>query len=666
MMRRSVATSIALLATAMFVLPGVSPLAPIAPVGAQAAGGTRSIPASGTTSIRELPFGVEGLQQPEIRNRRQDQGGPAAAMAAVEAQGNAGEFNRPRPPDDDPFPDEPLPPPRVRSSAVAGSDAEASVDGLNHRDQRLANNGNQFSLEPPDQALCVGNGFVVEATNSVLRVRDQNGTPLTGVQDLNTFLQYPAAIDRVTGEIGPQVIDPVCLYDPDVRRFVVATTTLGSLPDGSFTGKNTIDVAVSNTGDPTGAWTIYKVPAQNDGTDGTPNHGCTTDGTTPGPCFQDYPHIGADRHGVYVSTNEYDLFGPNYSTANIFAFSKRELAAHGTIRMTQVENLSVAGTPGFTVWPAQSPAGEYSNERGGTEYFLSTIAGDGSETGNPTGSARKIGVWALSNTRSLNSSTPALGITSRLINSQTYVFPPTSTQPAGDFPLGQCVNDTTIEIPGLGTGCWNLLFLPEDEPAHDEVISRPDSLDSRMQQTWFVNGQLWGSSGTEVVVGGESRAGIAWFRVDPRLDHRGRINAEVERQGYLALNDNNLTMPAIAMNRHGEGVIAFSIMGETFYPTAAYARIDDRGHVGRIRIAAQGVGVDDGFTSYKALVGDPPRTRWGDYGAAVTDGDDIWIASEYIAQTCTLEEWLTGTIGDCGGTRTALANWATRLTKLDT
>ena len=322
-----------------------------------------------------------------------------------------------------------------------------SINGLNHRDQRLANGGNQFSLEPPDQALCVGGGFAVESTNSVLRVFSAGtGAPLTGVQDLNTFFRYPAAINRAVSPpaIGPQVIDPVCLYDAGVDRFVVVITTLGSLPDGRFTGKNTIDMAVSNTGDPTGTWTVYRVPAQNDGTDGTPDHGCTLDGTAPGPCFQDYPHVGADAHGVYVSTNEYDLFGPGYNAAQIFAFSKQQLAAHpASIRVTLVENTSVDGSPGFTVWPAISPAGEHSNERNGTEYFMSTIAGDGSETGNPTGTARRIGVWALTNTASLDSPTPALGITSRLINSSTYVFPPTSDQQPGNFPLGQCVNDTT-------------------------------------------------------------------------------------------------------------------------------------------------------------------------------------------------------------------------------
>ena len=662
MKTRGIAGGIVLLLSATFVaFPGAA-----APAGAQVADGTRSIPAAGTTAIRPLPFGSEGFQQPELRLRRQEQDGPAAALAAVAAQGEAGEFNREHPSfrDRGPFPKRPLDAPRVGSSAVAGSDAAVSVAGLNHRDQRLANNGNQFSLEPPDQALCVGAGFVVEAVNSVIRVRDRGGAALTGVQDLNTFLGYPAAIDRTTGVIGPQVIDPVCHYDPDSRRFVVATTTLGSLPDGSFTGKNTIDVAVSNTGDPTGAWTVYRIPAQNDGTDGTPNHGCVLDdGTTPGPCFQDYPHIGGDRNGIYVSTNEYDLFGDGYSAAQVFALSKQELAAHGpTVRVTLVQNLSVAGTPGFTVWPATSPAREYSNERNGTEYFLSTIAGDGSETGNPTGTARKIGVWALTNTRSLDSATPALSIRSRLINSATYVFPPGSDQEPGDFPLGQCVNDTSTPTP-FGPGCWNFLLV--DEPAHDEVISTPDSLDTRMQQTWFVDGELWGAAGTAVRVGGELKAGIVWFKVRPAVTGSSVVGA-VERQGYLALANNNLTMPAIALTPRGKGVIAFTVMGEDNHPTAAYVRIDDRGRVGPIRVAAAGVGVDDGFTSYKAFVGDPPRTRWGDYGAAVTDGNDIWLASEYIASTCTLDEWLAGSLGSCGGTRTALGNWATRLTKLST
>ena len=515
--------------------------------------------------------------------------------------------------------------------------------------------------------MCVGNGYVVEAINSVIQVWDTNGNALTGVGDLNTFFGYPDAINRTTFEYGNDVIDAICTYDPDSNRFVVAVTTLGLTTGGNYTGKNTIDVAVSNSGDPTGSWTVYYIPAQNDGADGTPNHGCTLDGVTPGPCFQDYPHIGGDKYGIYITTNEYDLFGPSYNAAQIFAFSKAQLAAHpASINVTLVENLNVDGSPGFTVWPATSPAGQYATDKKGhgVEYLLSTVAGDGSETGNPTGTARRIGLWALTNTDSLDSGSPALGITSRLINSQTYVFPPTSEQKAGDIPLGDCLNDTS-DLFGTGLGCW-YLFLDPPTTWQPEVESHLDSGDSRMQQTWYVNGMLWGASGTAVNVDGEIKSGIAWFAVAPKINGAGKVEGQVKKQGYLALANNNLTYPAIAMGTNGKGAIAFTVVGEDYYPSAGYVTINSNGSVGPIHIAANGLGPSDGFTSYKAFVGDPPRTRWGDYGAAVTDGSNIWIASEYIAQTCDLNTYLFGgPIGSCGGTRTAYANWSTRLSKLN-
>ena len=512
-MRKVIATTgVAILATALLSVPGTSSAAPA---------DTRLVPSSGITSIRSLGSGAEGLQQPELR------AGPDGA------EGSGIAVNRPRPGfDKGVFPKKPLDAPVVASSALAATNpgVQTSIQGLNHRDQRLANGGNQFSVEPPDQALCVGNGFTVESTNSVLRVFNASAAPLTGVQDLNTFFGYSAAINRTTGVVGPEVIDPICHYDPDFNRFVVAITTLHVTATGGFSGRNTIDVAVSNTGDPTGSWTVYHVPAQNDGTEGTPNHGCTLDGVTPGPCFQDYPHIGGDANGVYITTNEYDLFGPSYHASQVFAFSKSALAAHpASLPVTLVQNLKLAGTPGFTVWPATSPAGQYSRERNGTEYLLSSIAGDGSETGNPTGTARRIGVWALTNTASLNTAAPALGITSSLTNSATYVFPPKAEQKAGDFPLGQCVNDTTTAIaPGV-TGCWRLFFATE--PAHDEVISHLDSSDTRMQQTWYSNGILWGSLGTAVRVGGELRSGVAWFAIAPKINGAGQVIGLLQNQG---------------------------------------------------------------------------------------------------------------------------------------
>jgi hypothetical protein len=644
----------------------MGPLSVASPAGAapsnDAGGGTRQVLSAGTTRIHgQAPGKALNYGQPETRKQ-------VPGEEAVPRE------DRPRADvQSDIFPSEPLPVPKVGSSSVEKTNPEVdfTFQGLNHFDQRTANGGNQFSLEPPDQGLCVGNGFTVEVVNSVIQVFDTNtGEAKTGVQDLNTFFGYKAAIDRSAyprlNSIGAEVIDPQCLYDSDTNRFIVDITTLGVAPDFSFNGLNTIDVAVSNSGDPTGHWTIYHIPAQNDGTQGTPDHGCTLDGTKHGPCFQDYPHIGADKYGVYISTNEYDLFGPSYNAAQIFAFSKSELAHHPKkINVTLVANLQLAGTPGFTVWPATTPQGHYESDANGTEYFLSTIAGDGSETGNPTRTANKIGLWALTNTASLDSKSPDLHMSSQVVDSATYVYPPRANQKPGDVPLADCINDSSTPTP-YGDGCWQIFFYPP-EPAHDEVEYALDAGDTRMQQTWFVNGTLWGAAGTTVRVHGKDKAGIVWFKVDPSVDGQGEVSGQVANSGYLALADNNLTYPALAMTTDGQGVIAFTVTGADYYPSAGYATIDDQGNVGPIHILGKGKGPSDGFTGYKAFEYNFPR--WGDYGAAVTDGSSIWLASESIEQTCSYAEYYPNPpdlsdFGTCGGTRTSLANWATRVSKL--
>jgi len=176
-----------------------------------------------------------------------------------------------------------------------------SFTGLNHRQQRFANGGNQFSgLEPPDQGLCVGNGFVMESVNDVLRVYDTLGQALSGVVDLNTFYGYPAQFNRTTGQRGPDVTDPSCYFDPDTQRWFQVVLTLEVNPGtGRFTGLNHLDIAVSTTASPLDTWKIYRLPTQDDGTDGTPNHHCRF-----GPCVGDYPHIGADASGFYLTNNE--------------------------------------------------------------------------------------------------------------------------------------------------------------------------------------------------------------------------------------------------------------------------------------------------------------------------------------------------------------------------
>ena len=539
-----------------------------------------------------------------------------------------------------------------------------SFDGLNFRQQRVANNGNQFSVEPPDQGLCAGNGFVVEAVNDVLRVFDTAGNPVLGVVDLNTFLGYAPAIVRSTGRFGPSVTDPSCYFDADTQRWFVVVLTLDRVgTSSSLAGTNHLDIAVSNTPSPLGTFTIFHLPVQNDGTQGTPNHGCAG-----GPCLGDFPHIGADANGIYLTTNEFNLFAPGFRGSEIYAISKQALvsgAASVQAILYDTAGILLDGNPGFTVWPATTPAMAYEANGGGTEYFLSSVAVfNASQTDN------RLRIWGLSNTQSLNSFSPNLALNSSFIGVNTYGRPPRADQQAGAIPLGSCINDTTTVISSLGgfTGCWKALF--GAEPAHNEVESQHvESGDSRMMQVVFANGKLWGALDTAITMGVATKAGIAFYVLKPAATLTS-VSGSVVQQGAFGLADNNLIYPAVGVTASGRGVIAFTIMGAGGatnpgnFPTAGFAPLDALVGAGPIQFAAAGLGPDDGFTSYKAFVGGRGRNRWGDYGAAVADGNTIWMASEYIGQTCTFSQYISAPFGSCGGTRASLGNWGTRITQV--
>jgi hypothetical protein len=580
-------------------------------------------------------------------------------------------------------------------------------EGLNHYQQRYSRGGNQFSVEPPDQGMCVGNGQVVEAVNDVFNVYsastgesllpDNTAANIVGgfprnvnhTVDLNSFYGYPPAINRATGVRGEFVTDPSCIYDAQTQRFFVLVLTLDpQVPgpcQGVFSCVNHLDLAVSQTSDATGSWKIYKIDVTNDGTN--------TGGTNPGPYLGDYPHIGADANGIYLTTNAYPWHENGFSGAQIYALSKAQLAAGAAVVNMQhidtsgmVSEPSDAGStqPGFTLWPSQSPGTQFQLANNGTEYFLSSNAAD--EAQKPvsgaagTRSSDQLVVWTLANTASLNT-VPNLNLSNKVLDVGTYGVPPKAKQPGSGglpdqtVPQGFCLNDTTT-VTIAGTGCWQLLVsMTAHNASGTESVYNLDSNDTRMQQVMYANGKLWGALDTALNPdGGAQRAGIAWYIVNPSA-------SKIVNSGYLGAAGHDFTYPAIGVTASGRGVMAFTDTGDSTYPSAAYASIDAVAGVGTWDdvTGGEGAAAADGFTGYKAQrFPNPIRPRWGDYGAAAVDGNSVWIASEYIAHTCNYTAWggpfFDGGTGDnllgtCGGAshgpggRTALANWSTRISK---
>ena len=533
-----------------------------------------------------------------------------------------------------------------RSRAKSNPEIQKSFEGLNLHDQRFANNGNQFSVEPPDQGLCVGNGFVIESVNDVLRILDTAGNTLRTV-DLNTFYGYAPAIDRTKNplQFGPSITDPSCMYDADTGRFfqVVLTLDRANKFTQGLAGTNHLDIAVSDSGNALGSWTVYHLPVQNNGTQGTPNHHCNS-----GFCLGDYPHIGADATGFYMTTNEFALSGPGFYGAQIYAISKRALA-NGTANAVFLFNTGVLtmpdGVPGFTVWPAQSP-GQNTFANGGTEYFLSSDAVF-------FGESDRIAVWSVTNTTSLDTATPAPQLSAFYLPVTPYAIPGKSTQKDGSLPLRDCIAD-----PICAAKIGATVAPPNSQPVNP--LSKLDSNDSRMQQVSFANGKLWASWGTGLTFdnGVTAVAGLTYVVFDP-------TTSTVFQNGYIGLQGNNLTYGAVGVTKSGRGVVAFTLVGPDYFPSAGYTSLDAKIGVGDIHIAGAGAGPWDGFTGYLPF---SARPRWGDYGATAVDGDTIWIASEWVAQTCTYAQYnVTGSgFGTCGNTRAPLGNWSTHISKLST
>jgi hypothetical protein len=518
----------------------------------------------------------------------------------------------------------PLTFPSVKNNEVANSNQNFfGFDGLDHRDQRFAGTGafanTQFSSEPPDQGFCIGNSFALETVNTALAVYNkENGALLAGPTALNQFFGLQPEINRTTGVFGDFTSDPRCFYDASTNRFFVTLLQIDVDPStGNFLAGSSILIAVSQTGDPTKHWNLFRLHTTAHGV------GC--------PCFGDQPLIGFDANGLFLSTNAFSLVTGNFAGNQLYAMSKLFLAAGApppfVLRISLPPSFFADGSLPFSVHPASNTRG---NEAAhfGTEYYLSSFD-------ITSALENKLVVWALQNTTLLNfppGPNTIFHLFRKVIASEVYGVPPDATQKLGTLPLGSVVNPGVFEI--LATN------------------------EHRMQQVTFADERLWSAVTTGLTSPGESnlKAGIAWFSVQVETEE-GRLDAEVEEQGYVALANGNVFFPAVGVNAEGNAAIGFSVSSPTRFPSTGYVKLGGSGNADKIHIAGVGVNSEDGFTGYPSQVSVPPpcispvlcEARWGDYGAAAVDADgSIWLAGEYIGPR----------------PRSVLANWGTFITRL--
>jgi hypothetical protein len=178
----------------------------------------------------------------------------------------------------------------------------ANFEGLNQNDN-FATTGRR--VNPPDPVGDVGPNHYVEMINLVFGVYSKTGARLLGPLALgDLWAGFP--IEDCTDEAG----DPIVLYDQTTDRWLLTQFTNRGTNPATPLLPNYNCVAVSQTGDPTGAYYRYAFITQADEEDG-------------GYFFPDYPKYGVWRD-TYIMTTR-DFGGDDRYGISVYGLEKNKM-----------------------------------------------------------------------------------------------------------------------------------------------------------------------------------------------------------------------------------------------------------------------------------------------------------------------------------------------------
>jgi hypothetical protein len=185
---------------------------------------------------------------------------------------------------------------------------------------------NVSGVLPPDTNGDVGPNHFVQMVNSAYQMWNKSGTSLLGPSDLSTLWSgfgLPCA--------GDNDGDPVVLYDSIADRWILSQFVAVAPYYGEC-------IAVSQTGDPTGAYYRYYFPLS-------------------ATVFYDYPHLGVWPDAYYMGMNK---FNPSYAGSAVIALERDKMLS-GLPASYQEFATSSSGTPlpadldGPTLPPSGAP-----------------------------------------------------------------------------------------------------------------------------------------------------------------------------------------------------------------------------------------------------------------------------------------------------------------------
>jgi hypothetical protein len=578
----------------------------------------------------------------------------------------------------------------------SSSGGAVGVKGINAVDSGTLSTNPLGDIEPADQGLCAGNGYVVETNN------------IGEILIFNTALQRKSAVIPLDTVMGLTARgwssggDPSCLYDPDNGGHwffteIVSSTSeaVGGVFAGCFAGApNTCNegIAVSVGSSPFGPYNVYFLNA-----DYNPNE--------PGypSLLNDFAKIATTRDAFLLFYDEFPLtsagLGFGFSGDYEYAFNKNAFERGEPVTLQNgnpnpyftvaIENMGLLPTPDgtcstngacwFEVIPAQAPdRSDFDNSHGGSGFMMGALdffgAGD-----------NRIAVFdwtGLSNLNSHNCNTCSgiqfggqmfsnvLFYINNGVNSTS--FSGAAPQKSGPIPLG-----AECGAAGLSADA----SCPEGG-----VATNSDSFTQVSQ----AGGQLWTAASTLITQSFASSremhyGAVYWVIGTDTFDRYGVLS--LTSQAYVSPAHEELEMPAMAAGGFSEGgnsqgsggaIMTFTLSGNGgptgadkggFYPSTAYGRVSSNSNGlqgSQINIADLGQSPADGFTEYAGYPA-PTRARWGDYSWAIFEPSlgRFYFATNYIQYPNCTGAAFTLTLGTCDGTRDGFANWGTSVNYIE-
>jgi hypothetical protein len=468
-----------------------------------------------------------------------------------------------------------------------------TFEGMSNQD-----NFNIFGgrVNPPDTIGDVGPNNYVEMINLVYAVFDKAGNLLMGPVDTGTlWAGFP--IEDCTDPSG----DPVVLYDQTTDHWILSQFTTRGLDDPALPFYNC--VAVSQTGDPTGAYYRYAFITQADDVDG-------------GFFFPDYPKYGVWSNSYILTTRDFGLID-RYGIS-VYALEKNKMV-NGDPNARAVQFfLETDVTPNGTVPLALVGDGllppDMDGNRRPEDHDSAPIVGTQDDSADYGATFDALNIWELSIKWSAH---PTASIT---LAAQLETAPFDSIYP--------CAPDTRDCLP---------------EPGIVNPAQYLDILSYRQRPTWRLAYRNFGKYESLVtnqsVEATPGVAGARWYEI-----RRAGGTYSIFQQGTYAPGDGvHRWMGSIAQDKKGNMALGYSVVnGIDVFPGIRYTG----------RLAGDPLGLmtlGEGTIIDGTGVQTTTNSRWGDYTSMNIDPSDdctFWYANEYYT---------------LAGQGTSTAGWQTRI-----